>query len=292
VAKQKPFYYTRLKGDGTFRFTNLPAGKFALYALKDGNGNKQYDSPAELFAFAEKIIDITDSTAPVVLYAYAEEKEQPRTSTVGTGKADKKLSFASNLEGNRQSLIQPLIFSFARPLKNFDSTKIIFTDSSGKRISNYRLLKDSLNKKITLSYSWQPGMVYRIVAEKDFATDTLGNQLVKNDTLNFSAKKESDYGSLRLKFSNLDKTKNPVLQFIQQGEVVKKVVITDAVWSEKLVNPGDYELRVLYDDNKNSIWDPGKFFGIHKQPERVVPVAAKLTIKANWENENVIDLKE
>ncbi|RTL57271.1 MAG: DUF2141 domain-containing protein [Sphingobacteriales bacterium] len=291
VAKKKPFYYTRLKGDGSFRFSNLPAGKFALYALKDANGNKQYDSPTEMFAFAGNIIETTDSTAPVTLYAYAEEKEKPKPAS-GTVKTEKRLVYANNLENRHQSLIEPFTLTFLKPLKYFDSTKISFLDSTHRPVTGYQWIKDSSNKKLTLRYQWQPGMVYQLILQKAFAADTMGYQLSKIDTLNFSAKKPEEYGSLRLKFTNFDKSKNPVLQFVLQDKVVKSVVITDAVWSEKLVNPGDYELRVLYDDNKNGIWDPGKFFGVHKQPEKVVPVAAKLTIKANWENENIVDLKQ
>lgn len=293
VAKLKPFYYTRLKGDGSFRFTNLPGGVFALYALKDINGNKQYDQKTETFAFVNESINITDSTKPVILYAYAEEKEtaKPVTNT-GLGKTDKKLQLQTNLENNRQSLIAPLEMIFNRPLKYFDSTKISFTDSSNQPVTNYRWIKDSTNKKITLLHNWQPGMPYKIIALKDFAADTMGNQLTKNDTLNFVAKREEDYGSLRLKFDDLKKERNPVLQFVQQDKVAKSVVITEAVWSEKLVNPGEYELRILFDDNKNGVWDTGEFFGKHKQPEKVLPIEIKITIKPNWENENTIDLKE
>ena len=293
VAKQKPFYYTRVKGDGSFRFTNLPSGTFALYALKDANGNKQYDQRTEVFAFLNNTINITDTTAPEILYAYAEEKEIAKPAAASsTGKTEKILRFQTNIENGRQGLTKPLAFTFSKPLKYFDSTKILFTDSAKKTITNYRWIKDSTNKTLSLQYNWQPGMSYKIIAQKDFAADTSGYQLAKNDTLSFTTKKEEDYGSLRLKFENLDKSKNPVLQFIQQDKVVKTVVITDIVWSEKLVNPGNYELRILFDKNKNGVWDAGKFFGEHKQPERVLPLEIKLNIRANWENENMIDLKE
>jgi hypothetical protein len=57
-----------------------------------------------------------------------------------------------------------------------------------------------------------------------------------------------------------------------------------------LFNPGDYYLRILYDNNKHGKWDPGKFFGVHKQPEIVVPINTKLSIRANWDNEKDITL--
>ena len=46
----------------------------------------------------------------------------------------------------------------------------------------------------------------------------------------------------------------------------------------------------LFDENKNGIWDAGKFFGKHKQPELVKPIERKITVKANWENEFDISL--
>jgi hypothetical protein len=54
--------------------------------------------------------------------------------------------------------------------------------------------------------------------------------------------------------------------------------------------PGEYDLRILYDENKNGKWDPGEFFGKHKQPEIVKPVERKITVKAAWKNEIEIAL--
>lgn len=294
VYKQKPFYIARVKGDGSFRFSNLPKGTFAVYALKDANGNKQYDQKSEVFAFLDQPVTISDSVKPVMLYAFAEEEDfRPVAKTATTvAKTAKKFTVATNLENSRQSLLDPLELTFSAPLKNFDPAKISFLDSSKQTITDYQWIQDSTNKKFSLQYKWQPGMSYTIVAMKDFATDTSGNQLAKNDTINFTAKKESEYGSLRLKFNNLDKSRNPVLQFVKQDKIVKTVVVNDEVWSEKLMDPGEYEIRVLLDENKNGKWDPGSFFGQHKQPERILPLNIKITIKPNWENENTIDLKE
>jgi hypothetical protein len=59
--------------------------------------------------------------------------------------------------------------------------------------------------------------------------------------------------------------------------------------------PGDYDLRILYDNNKNGIWDPGDYFVNHKQPEKAFPVPIRnkkkiFTVKANWENDLDITL--
>jgi hypothetical protein len=56
----------------------------------------------------------------------------------------------------------------------------------------------------------------------------------------------------------------------------------------KLFAPGEYDLRILYDDNKNGIWDPGAFFENRHQPEKVLPISRKITVKAKWDN--IIDI--
>src|SRR5204863_9514315 len=67
VAKDRPRYFTRLDNKGNFQFKNLPAGRFAIYALKDEGGMKKYSSKKQLFAFADQPMNITRSNPPVTL---------------------------------------------------------------------------------------------------------------------------------------------------------------------------------------------------------------------------------
>ena len=60
--------------------------------------------------------------------------------------------------------------------------------------------------------------------------------------------------------------------------------LTGPAYSEPLFLPGEYELRMLYDRNKNGKWDPGVFFGKHEQPELVKPIERKINIKAGVDN--------
>ena len=41
VFKEKPMYVARVDAQGNFRFNNLPAGSFYVYALRDEDGNKK-----------------------------------------------------------------------------------------------------------------------------------------------------------------------------------------------------------------------------------------------------------
>jgi hypothetical protein len=121
------------------------------------------------------------------------------------------------------------------------------------------------------------------VFEKDFASDSLGQQLLKADTISFRGKSKRDYGKLILRFRNLDLTKNPVLLFILNNEIKKSYPLNDASFSQQLFLPGEYHLRILNDKNKNGVWDPGVFFGEHQQPELVKPLQRTINVRPNFD---------
>ncbi|MGL1166956.1 hypothetical protein ACSTLJ_00375, partial [Vibrio parahaemolyticus] len=62
---------------------------------------------------------------------------------------------------------------------------------------------------------------------KDSAiTDTSNSHLTKTDTLKFVSRKESEYGSLKIRFLNIDMNKNPVLLLYQSDKLTESVVLT------------------------------------------------------------------
>ncbi|MEJ7678965.1 MAG: hypothetical protein WKG06_14140 [Segetibacter sp.] len=77
---------------------------------------------------------------------------------------------------------------------------------------------------------------------------------------------------------------------MQNDKIIESLPLTSTEWQRKLYNPGEYDLRILYDNNKNGKWDPGKFFGIHTQPEIVITINTKLSVRGNWDNEPTITL--
>ncbi|HUP11155.1 MAG TPA: hypothetical protein VM187_03055, partial [Niastella sp.] len=93
---------------------------------------------------------------------------------------------------------------------------------------------------------------------------------------------------LRLRLINLDLSRNPVLQFITGDQVKFSRPMTNKEFYARLFAPGEYDLRILYDENKNGIWDAGTFFEKHRQPEKVLPISRKINVKAKWDN--IIDI--
>jgi hypothetical protein len=298
VAKQRPRYVARLDSSGNYTFHHIKPGTYALYAIKDESGTYEYTSKAQIFAFADSAIYLAnDMTAPV-LYAYQDtsnswhaKKTPPKVETKKTEKDKvKRLVLTANIPSGQLDLHDQFELSFQVPARNVDSTKIRFTTDSFVNIEGYHTVMDSAMKKLTLTYAWKENTGYRLILQKDFAEDTLGQKLLKIDTIIFRTKKESDYGNLRLRFRTLDPALHPVLMFFQNDKLIFSTPIGRSLrYNNKLFIPGDYELRILYDRNQNGIWDPGDFYQ-HLQPELVTPIRKKLSVKANWDNEVDITL--
>jgi hypothetical protein len=286
VYKSRPQYVGRLDREGYFRFRNLPKDTFAIYAIGDAAVSKRYQRNTQLFAFNNTPV-IAGEADSLVLYAYREagattpNLSQPATRIPAN---DRRLRFIPGTTA-QQELTNDFTLTFPVPLKNFDSTKLHLATDSVFNPANFTALLDTSKKEVRIKTQWKEGTDYHLILEKEFATDTAGRQLLKTDTLSFITKKKADYGSLALRIKNIGVLKNPILQFVQNNQVVLSVPIKSGTYNEILFTPGEYTLRIFDDLNGNGKWDPGKFFGEKRQPEIVRTITQSITVKANWDNE-------
>ncbi len=291
VAKETPPYVARLNGKGQFRFTNLPAGTYYVYGLLDADGNKKFNQPIETFAFLDSPVVVNGATTPVTLYAFASEKEKKRGPAAGTGRDQiRKLIYTTNLKENAQDLLDTLTLSYSKPLKQADSSKIRLVEDSVLQ-KPLLVVNDTTRNKLLLLTSWKPGSTYHLFLDREYATDTSGLTTTANDTLQFRVKQEDEYGSIRIRFKNADTSLHPVLLFYNGDQLEASFPLTGNQFYRKLFPPGSYKLSILYDANRNGVWDPGSYFTKpRRQPERVLFLDKTITIKENWDNETEIEL--
>ena len=295
ITKERPRYYTRINGKGEFRFANLSAGSYRVYVLPN-DFTRKYDDSTKLFAFRSNPLMVSDTTVSDTLFAYQEFKEKPKAVKQAvildkSGKEDKRLRYISSLEEAQQDLLSSLKLEFKRPIRLADSSAIVLADSNYRPLTEYTLKLDTGKTVLSISYPWKEQQHFRLVLPKESISDTAGMALPKTDTLKFSTKRESDYGSIQLRFSRLNLSRNPVLQFIQSDNLIESVPLTSSELKRKLFRQGTYEMRILYDTNKNGVWDPGSFGTLKKQPEVVQLISKPLNVKANWDNEVRIELQ-
>jgi hypothetical protein len=249
-----------------------------------------------LFAFADKPVTITGTNTAAPLYAYIEAPKRPPaiTSTPtpsSKGKANQKdfLRYSTSLQGSLD-ILKNLEVVVNRKVTTFDSTKILLTTGDFVPVTNYAITRDTTGTTFYIAHKWPSNTTFNLILDKNAFADSAGNTLPKSDTLKFTTRREDEYGSVKLRFNNLDTARRPVLLLVQSDRIVRSVPLVQRDWLQKLIEPGDYEIRILFDTNRNGKWDAGEFFKGHRQPEVVRFIDARLTIKANWDNESEITL--
>jgi len=298
VRTKRPKYLARPNKEGFFSFRFVAPGTYNVFALRDADGGLKYDQEYEMFGFLDQPVTITADTDPVRLNAFSEQPEKPRpvsrTTTATTparagGKRDdRRLRYALNLDAGTLDFTDTLKLSFTSLPTSFDSSRIYLASDTGIRLPA-RIYLDS--NVVRIIHSWQPATKYKVFIEEGLATDAAGLTVIRNDTLRITTKKEEDYGSLTIRFQELDTTAHPILLFYS-GETLKRSVPVNANRLDlRLILPGEYELRILFDSNNNGKWDTGNY-DQRLQPELIKPRQQKLNIRANWDNEVDVNIRE
>lgn len=301
VVKDAPKYYARVNGKGNFVFHFLPAKTFAAYVLPD-DYSKRYDDSTKMFAFLDSNIAVGTHTPMVTFYAFEAAKKKEKTAKPNVPPAaklsknkerneeQKRLRFSINFDNGKQDLLNPALqIKFNTPLDTLNTAAVELLDTLFKPVKGYTVQLDSTKTICSITYSWKEAEHFVLLLQKDAAVDTNHLQLAKTDTIRFTTKNESDYGSLRIRFNHLDLAKHPVLQMLQNNTIAESIPITSKEIYRKLYRPGDYDLRILYDTNQNGIWDTGNFKK-HLQPEIVFDLDKKIVLKNNWDNEYELNL--
>jgi hypothetical protein len=297
VMRVRPAYISRLDKNGRFHFRNLPSKKFYLYALKDEGGSRRYSGGAQLFAFADEPVFSKYSADSTTLFAFVAKPETGLTPGINIPApkekpdTDKRLKFQTNLQNSQQDLLENFKFTFEKPLRRFDTAGVkLFIDSSFTPVDSLRFREDSTHTIWELISPWKEGATYHLILQKGAAEDSAGKQWQKTDTIQFKAKLRTDYGKLKIRLKGLDLQRSPVLLFMQGDRIFKAVAMNNQMMEDDLFPPGEYPVRILYDENKNGKWDTGQFFGQKRQPEKVQPLEKKITVKSNWSNDYEINI--
>ena len=306
IQKLRPLFYTRLDSAGNFAFNYLPSGDYAIYVVPD-DYSKRYDDSTKVFAFYNSTLHVDSLNAPNVnLYAYQEIKPKPENKSASSPERNNDESKPKNRKKNgddkdtiphlqyktditgKQDLLSSLHFIFTDTLASFDSSKIILTDTNYKTAAPYHIAIDTFHTSVSLAYPWKETEYFKLVLLPGAFTDSSGVSN-KQDTISFQTKAESEYGSIMIRFTNLDLNKNPVLQLIQNNQIKDSIPLNGTEFKRRLFTPGEYEVRILNDDNKNGKWDAGNFLQ-KRQPEIVERIPRRINIRSNWDNEINIEL--
>ena len=349
-----PTYFSKTDATGHFEISNIRAGDYMLFALKDGNTNYRYDLPNEKIAFTGHKVSPADS---VHYQLYAFDETDPLKYLGARNDRYGRIAFAFNTAVKEENVQVKKQYSSGKKAWEFiemsadnDTLYYWFTDVGTDSIpfllikggiaidtpmvkvrpleqttlqllastSQYLEHYDSLviectqpilehnGKKITLleNDSIIPFQIkrskgfrhYRIDFERrekaSYTLKLLPNAFrdlfgTSNDTfqLDFKTRERADYGSLKMKITAKEQAPL-IVQLVDHKGVVKYEPKRQEGGDFHITHllPGIYRLRLVLDENRNGIWDPGNYMK-KQQSEKVIYYEEGIQIRANWDIE-------
>ncbi len=202
-------------------------------------------------------------------------------------KAD-TLSISAEFKGNLP-LRERFTLTSATPLLKFDKSKIAISNKNSVVIP-FETEYDEINQKLYLNFKKEPAEKYKIALLPGALEDFYEH---KSDSLKYSinTKNASEYGNMKVILENVKRF--PVI--VQLTDKDGKVKATEYSEKETSINfealePEIYTLRIIYDDNKNKIWDTGSYLE-KRQSEEVIYLPKEINLHANFDWEQSFDLK-
>ena len=228
---------------------------------------------------------LQDLTFDSVRIAIKNEGKALDTVTFNRDKKDtytRVLLNADNLESSILNPYRPYKLSFNLPIDKIDLTKIKLTEDSIPK-SGFTMAKDSTDLLSYLfNYPWKKKTNYTITFGEGTFTSIFN---AKNKEFRKSLRLGSadDYGTLILNLEVPDTTKSYVLEVLNDR---KATILRDKLTKNKTITLSNYKIgtyfaKIIYDDNKNGIWDTGNVRN-GTQPEKILFFPTEFTIRANW----------
>lgn len=166
------------------------------------------------------------------------------------------------------------------PITRLNPQKMSLLDSDSLKVP-IQIIEVPNKDKFYIDFIKKPTSNYHLTMLPGAIEDFFGQT---NDTIqnSFSTKKIEYYGDLKVKIIT-----NEESQIIFDLLNEKKEIVATQYFKGtqeivfKLLQPGKYSFRVIFDKNENYIWDSGNYLN-KIQPEKVIYFSKTIELRANW----------
>jgi len=175
------------------------------------------------------------------------------------------------------------------PLVKFDKSKIKLVNKDSVAV-DFTTEYDVFDQKLYVDFKRQPLEKYKFTFLPGALTDFYDKT---NDTLSYklATKEYEDYGNLVLDLKNVKRF--PIIIEItnKKGDVVLASDYSEGKTKIEfpLLVPESFTVRIIYDDNKNKIYDSGDFL-TKTYSEEVFYYQKQVDVRTNWDVDQAIDL--
>lgn len=175
------------------------------------------------------------------------------------------------------------------PLVKFDKSKITLVNKDSTAV-DFTTEYDEFDQKLYVDFEKKPLEKYHFTFLPGALTDFYEKT---NDTLSYklSTKEYEDYGNLILNLRNVKRF--PIIVEItnKKGDNVLASAYSEGETkiTFNLLVPEEFTVRVIYDDNKNKVYDTGSFLK-KTYAEEVFYYQKGIDVRSNWDVDQPIDL--
>lgn len=175
------------------------------------------------------------------------------------------------------------------PLVKFDKSKIKLINKDSTAV-DFTTEYNEFEQKLYVDFKKEPLEKYSFTFFPGALTDFYDKT---NDTLSYklSTKEYADYGNLILNLKNVKRF--PIIVEItnKKGDEVLASEYSEGKTQIEfnLMLPSQFTIRVIYDDNKNKMYDTGNFLE-KRYAEEVFYFQREIDVRTNWDVNETIDL--
>lgn len=167
------------------------------------------------------------------------------------------------------------------PLTKIDDSKIKLINKDSVAVA-FSTKYDELKQEVEIDFKKEPLEKYSFTLEKGAFTDFLERE---SDSTGYrvSTRDVSEYGNLRLRLEGI-KSFPIIIELTNDKGVVQASAYSEGetVFDFNLIQPAMFTIRIIYDDNKNKVWDTGNYLE-KRQSEEVRYFPTPVEVRANWD---------
>jgi hypothetical protein len=236
---------------------------------------------------------LNDLSFDSVFVGVSEQGKLLQTAKFTRGKKDtyvRNVTATDNIASGLLNPNQSLKLTFSIPVESVDVSKITFLQDSVAK-TNFTVTKDTADLlSYDIRYPWVLKRKYDIKFGAGAFT-AIFNAKNKDFSKKFELANSDDYGTLKVKIVTPELKKSYILEVINEDKnVVNRLVIAnDTTVTFSKYRAGKYFLRVVYDTNRNGIWDTGNV-KTRLQPEEIYNEPKELSIRANWDRNETVTI--
>ena len=174
------------------------------------------------------------------------------------------------------------------PLVKFDKSKIKLLSKDSTAV-DYTTEYDDFNQQFFIDFKKEASEQYTISLLPGALIDFFEQS---NDSLNYklTTKTPADYANLRVQLQNVKRFPVIVELTNSQGKVIASEFSEAKTTIDfNLVEPTVLTLRLIYDDNKNGVYDTGSYLQ-KRYSEEVIYSSKEINIHANFDWEETFDV--